>query len=116
GAATTGVPQAIASTTGNPKPSYLDGNTRQAARWYSRTSSSLGTYPRTSAPRRVSSAASSSSLRGPTTTSLRPTAFAASTAARGSLRGSIALTNRRKESCSCAGRKAGSGASGVTTI
>jgi hypothetical protein len=53
-------------------------------------------------------------LVGPTTTSLRPTAFAASIASSGCLRGSIALTKSRNESCACAGRKSGSGASGVT--
>src|SRR5207248_5201478 len=42
-AATTGVPHAIASTSGRPKPSCFDGRTTQAACRYRRTSSSFGT-------------------------------------------------------------------------
>ena len=50
--ATTGAPHAIASRTGNPKPSYKDGNHTTWAAWYSEHNASSLTKPvsRTESP------------------------------------------------------------------
>ena len=98
--ATTGVPEAIASSTGRPKPSYRDGKTRHAAPRYSSASCSWDTCPasstRCSRPSLeiASRTCTPSRFSGPTRTSRRSpsTSASASRAATGSFRGWMAPT------------------------